>query len=170
MKLNSMHFLIFLGVLLMFSSGCGTIMGKTVDSEINPEFNIDKYNRFNDSDIADGFCIESVVDVFRDKGLLFYNGQAREQDLKIYLDAKEGFCLPPRINPNLSFWLQFTFPRSASVKVEDAVTKKVLLEVNYKRAFFATGAGYKECRELIIEELKKAFAESKKNPTNPSKQ
>ena len=168
MKLNSIHFLIFLGVLLMFSSGCGTIIGKTVDSKINPEFNIEQYKRYTPDYPNDGLSVEPVINPFRHEGLVRFNGKGGNGDLKIYIDAHKGFCLPPQINPHVPFWLQFTFPRSASVKVEDAVTKKILLEVNYKRALFATGAGYQECRQLIIKELEKAFAESRKNKLKPT--
>ena len=162
-------FLPLFGVVLIFCSGCGTIVGKSVNSEISPDFNIKDLQRYHSRFINDGFDISTVIDVFEEERLVPYNGQGGIKDIEVYVDAESGFCLPPRFNPRIMS-LQFTFPRKASVKVEDAITKKVLLEVNYKRALFAIGAGYEECRNMIIEALKKALVESKKNPTNPSKQ
>ena len=158
------------GLILIACSGCGTIIGKNINTEINDNFNINHYKRYySDSDDASAFLDDALWVFFKEQGLIFDKTMNKKGDIKVYITAEQGFCLPPRYNSRIGgYW--YTFPRKVAIKLEDAITKKVLLEIYYKRALFATGADYEECENIIIEALKKALAESKKNPTNPSKQ
>ena len=167
--MKTMHLILpLLGVLLC--SGCGTIMGKSISTKTSGSFNIKNYKRYNTNlDNNSYFILDDIEPPFEAEGLIYNNTMNKKGDIEIYVISELGYCLPPRYNPRIrGYW--YTFPRKVSVKLEDAITKKVLLEIHYKRALFATGTGYEECGNIIIEALKKAFAESKKNPTNPSKQ
>lgn len=157
--------------LALLNSGCGTVMGKTASSNINPDFNINEYKRvYTEFDNADILMLPVEVFFFDTlKKQSLNNKYFKKGDLYVYSSTHEGFCLPPRFNPRIMS-LQFTFPRIASVKVEDAITRQVLLEVHYKRALLSTGAGYFECEKMIMEELEKAFVKSRGKMISASKE
>ena len=153
----------FLGVILILSSGCGSIIGKSINSEVNQDFDVDKYMRYFINAKNDDLCYKPVAQVLLDQGIIPYSGKVKTSKLEIYMSNRDGFCLPPRWNSDSFLCLRYTYPREAIVIFKDAETSKVLLKVEYKRALFAINAGYKECSLMIKEELEKDIAKLQKS-------
>lgn len=159
-------------ILTLFTSGCYSVIGKNVETEINPDFKLNEYNKFDlHSHEESSFLGDILLRFFEKQGFSMANTYPTKYDLYVYATMEKGFCLPPQFNP-YKMWFQFTFPKKAEISIQDAVTKKVLLTCKYKRGLWATSAGYVEFEEMIMESLTKAFDDLKKkeNTTDTMKQ
>ena len=152
-----------MALMLIFGSGCGTVAGISVTSEANPDFNVDGYTRYFINAGNDALCYKPVAQVLMDQGIIPYNGKVKASKLEVYMSDEEGICFPPRWNTDSLLWLRFTFPKKATVVFKDAETKRMLLKIEYQRAFFAVNAGYRECRSMIKDELEREIAKLKKS-------
>lgn len=150
-------------LLLIFGSGCGTVIGTSMTSEINSDFYVDGYTRYFINAKNDELLYRPVVKVLMDQGIVPYNGDVKISKIEVYINNEEGWCFPPRWNRHSPLWLRFSYPRKATVVFKDAVTEKMLLKIEYNRAWFAINAGYRECRSMIKEELEKDLAKQQKS-------
>ncbi len=168
--MKNKHILSLVIVMLMsvFCSGCGTFIGTTIDTTVNPDFNADKYNGFdfNTSDDVTfiGRDIELFIENSKLKRIMGEDSILRYGDLLVFVTGHCGFSLPPAIG---HVELIYTNPRLVSVEIQDAVTKKQLLLCVYKSGFFSM-CSFPECREMVIDELKKAFDKSRKQIKQPA--
>ena len=162
-----------LSILIIISLvGCGTIMGKRVTVEKGEISELPKFSKFRltvDRKSNTQYLDASIDNLMQKKGLkkIYTQGELnklKENYLSVELYIKKGFCLPP-IWGHLD--LIFFMPKTAIITLSDGLSKKELLKVEYNRGFFATNAGPYECKDMIISELKKAFAESKLPITQP---
>ncbi|MFA6102062.1 MAG: hypothetical protein WCV67_05585 [Victivallaceae bacterium] len=154
---------ISLSTTLLLCNGCTSFIGKDVMTEVNPNFNISQYKRaYVDFDDNSSTLMQSIDVFFEKQGFVGYNSLAvsRKGDLFVYVTMEKGFCLPPKAG--MHFDIVFTLPKKATVTVLDSLSKETLLKCSYVRGLFATNAGFVECEDLILESLKKAFAEQRK--------
>ena len=165
--MESKHFfsLAIIELMTICCSGCGTLIGTTINTTVSPDFNIKEYKRFHshyDDETYPFLGLE--VNVFlKDDNLKRFLGKYGEYssgDMLVLVNGHLGFGLPPGLISH-QFDFGYTFPRLVSVEIQDAVTKKQLLLCVYKSGFFSM-CSYSDCRKMIIAELQKAFDESRK--------
>ena len=167
--MNNKHFFspAILALMMICCSGCGTFIGTSINTTVSPDFDVKKYKRSEINYGNETFCLISTeLDrLFEKNKIIQSNPQYNPKphfsgDLLVLVTGYEGFSLPPAfISHNLN--LGYTFPRLVSVEIQDAVTKKQLLLCVYKSGFFSM-CSYSECRKMILDELQKAFDESRK--------
>lgn len=148
-------------LLLILCCGCVSMNGGSVSSEVNTRFKIEQYTRYFINAKEGNLCYKPVSRVLIDQGILPYNGDIKRSKLEVYFTNREGVCFPPRWDSSSYYLFRFTYPREATVVFKDAVTKQVLINLTYERAFFAINAGYKECKSLIQEKLANAILQSR---------
>jgi len=160
---------ISLSTVLLLCNGCTRFMGKDVMTEVNSSFNISQYKRtYVDFDDNSSTLMQSIDAFFEKQGFTEYNcfSDSKKGDLYVYVTMEKGFCLPPV--GGMHFDIVFTLPQKATVTIQDALTKEVLLTCSYKRGLFATDAAFVECEDLILASLKNAFADLRKKENLPS--
>ncbi len=167
-KLKIFSIFLTLGILTL-GSGCSSISGKSVETTVNPEFDVTNYHRVYVVYVDDNYFLMPAVEaVFEDNGFENLNNRKylKEHDLNVIVTTDTGFCLPPTPTSGRQGPL-FVQPKMATVEIQDAMTKKQLLLCTYRRGFFGTSS-YNVCRDMLVAELTSVLTELKtKNKPAP---
>jgi len=146
-------------LLMVLSTGCTSLTGKEVITELNPKFDPNVYR----GAYTLYFVFWPRIDDFFHKEQRLPLTSRDQTSQCLFIDGVEtkGFCFPPDLSRH--FEPIFYMPRKFDVTVADAQSKEILLTVHYKRDIFAWNGKFAGCEEAIIEALRDAFAQARKN-------
>ncbi|MFZ2656208.1 MAG: hypothetical protein WAX69_14855 [Victivallales bacterium] len=165
-------FLMALPAGTVFCFGCSSVGGKSIETTVNPEFDILSYHRvYIDCGDEASFLSMDIYKVFEIFGVEYINNSEYlkshdSHDLYVIVTADKGVTLPPTPTRGGQGPL-FVQPKIATVEIQDAMTKKQLLLCTYRRGFLGT-ASYGECREMLVNELTQIFNELKAKGKSPT--